>query len=216
VNDVQLNLLGCIVSVFAVVTTCVAQIWTGSMQKQHGLSSTQLLHNASPIMAATLLIIGVPVDAALMSPEAAEMFTFSVPSLFFTLLSCLIAVSVNFSTFLVIGKCDAVTYQVLGHLKTVLILILGFVALKNPANPRAIAGIVVAMVGMVAYAHEEQRSQAAAQTGAAHKEVAAVEAPGEKAGDAGVDAGSGGLLARDSSGTELELKARARSDTAAV
>jgi multidrug transporter EmrE-like cation transporter len=139
-----------------------------------------------------------------------------VPSLFFTLLSCLIAVSVNFSTFLVIGKCDAVTYQVLGHLKTVLILILGFVALKNPANPRAIAGIVVAMVGMVAYAHEEQRSQAAAQTGAAHKE-AAVEAPGEKAGDgAGVDAGNGGLLARDSSGTELELKARARSDTAAV
>jgi solute carrier family 35 protein E3 len=214
VNDVELNALGCVVSVFAVITTCVSQIWTGSMQKQHGVTSTQLLHNASPIMAATLLVIGVPVDAALMSPEAAALFTFSVPSIFFTLLSCLIAVSVNFSTFLVIGKCDAVTYQVLGHLKTVLILVLGFVALKNPANPRAIGGIFIAMVGMVAYAHEEQRAQAAAQSGAAQEKAAAL----EKAvlgveGGAGTGAGGNGdtgmaMHGRDSSGSDLELKVR--------
>ncbi len=85
----------------------------------------------------------------------------SVPSCFYIALSCLIAVSVNFSTFLVIGKCDAVTYQVLGHLKTVLILVLGFVMLKNPANPRAVSGIAIAMVGMVAYAHEEGKAAAA-------------------------------------------------------
>ena len=222
VNDVELNALGCVVSVFAVITTCVSQIWTGSMQKQHGVTSTQLLHNASPVMAATLLVIGVPVDAALMSPEASALFTFSVPSIFFTLLSCLIAVSVNFSTFLVIGKCDAGTYQVLGHLKTVLILVLGFVALKNPANPRAIGGIVIAMVGMVAYAHEEQRAQAAAQSGAAQEKAAAL----DKAvlgveGGAGTGAGGNGdtgvaLHPRESSGGDLELKARgARGDTAA-
>jgi|APGre2960657444_1045066.scaffolds.fasta_scaffold01335_1 solute carrier family 35 protein E3 len=79
----------------------------------------------------------------------------------------MIAISVNFSTFLVIGKCDAVTYQVLGHLKTVLILLLGFMVLKNPANPRAIGGILIAMVGMVAYAHEEGKAQAAAPPAAA-------------------------------------------------
>ena len=35
----------------------------------------------------------------------------SVPALTYIGLSCLIAVCVNFSTFLVLGKCDAVTYQ---------------------------------------------------------------------------------------------------------
>ena len=108
-------------------------------------------------MGCTLLAVGIPLDRMLMTP-AGELFTFSVPSCTYIVLSCIIAVSVNFSTFLVIGRCDAVTYQVLGHLKTVLILVLGFVVLKNPANPRAIAGIVLALVGMVAYAHEESKA----------------------------------------------------------
>jgi solute carrier family 35 protein E3 len=162
VNDVELNFLGTVVSAGAIVLTCVSQIWTGTMQKAHAISSTQLLHNAAPFMGLTLFVIGVPLDRILMTP-AGELFTFSVPACAYIVLSCAIAISVNFSTFLVIGKCDAVTYQVLGHLKTVLILILGFLVLKNPANPRALAGIFVAMLGMVAYAHEESKAAAAPQ-----------------------------------------------------
>lgn len=156
VNDVELNFLGTVVSCGAIVLTCVSQIWTGTMQKAHTVSSTQLLHGAAPLMGATLLAVGIPLDRMLMTP-AGELFTFSVPSCTYIVLSCIIAVSVNFSTFLVIGRCDAVTYQVLGHLKTVLILVLGFVVLKNPANPRAIAGIVLAMVGMMVRARARPR-----------------------------------------------------------
>jgi solute carrier family 35 protein E3 len=36
------------------------------------------------------------------------------------------ALGVNISNYLVLGKTSPLTYQVLGHLKTVLILILGF------------------------------------------------------------------------------------------
>lgn len=165
VNDVQLNFLGTVVSLGAIVTTCVSQIWTGSMQKQYNISATQLLHGAAPIMGAVLLVIGVPLDQALMTP-AGELFVFSSTSIAYVVLSCVIAIGVNLSTFLVIGKCDAVTYQVLGHLKTVLVLVLGYTILQNPANPRAVAGILIAMVGMVAYAHEEGRSQAAAAAAA--------------------------------------------------
>jgi solute carrier family 35 protein E3 len=177
VNDVELNLLGTVVSAGAIVLTCIAQIWTGTMQKAHAISSTQLLHCSAPFMGLTLLVIGVPLDRILMSP-AGELFMFSVPSCAYIALSCCIAISVNFSTFLVIGKCDAVTYQVLGHLKTVLILVLGFLLLKNPANPRAIAGIVVAMVGMVAYAAEESRAAAAPAAELEKAERAAAAAPG--------------------------------------
>ena len=53
------------------------------------------------------------------------------------------------------GKCDAVTYQVLGHLKTMLVLAFGFFMLNNPASWRNICGILCALVGMMAYGYCE-------------------------------------------------------------
>lgn len=69
------------------------------------------------------------------------------------MLSCLISVSVNFSTFLVIGKTSPVTYQVLGHLKTCLVLTFGYVLLHDPFNWRNIVGILIALVGMILYSY---------------------------------------------------------------
>lgn len=71
----------------------------------------------------------------------------------FISLSCLISVSVNFSTFLVIGKTSPVTYQVLGHLKTCLVLAFGYVLLHDPFSWRNIIGIIIAMIGMVFYSY---------------------------------------------------------------
>lgn len=71
----------------------------------------------------------------------------------FILLSCLIAVSVNFSTFLVIGKTSPVTYQVLGHLKTCLVLAFGYTLLHDPFTSRNIIGILIAIVGMGLYSY---------------------------------------------------------------
>ncbi|RXI04083.1 hypothetical protein DVH24_038357 [Malus domestica] len=98
VTDLQLNALGSFLSLLAVLTTCVAQI-------------------------------------------------------FFIVLSCLISVSVNFSTFLVIGRTSAVTYQVLGHLKTCLVLAFGYILLRDPFSWRNILGILIAIVGMVLYSY---------------------------------------------------------------
>lgn len=71
----------------------------------------------------------------------------------FITLSCLIAVSVNFSTFLVIGTTSPVTYQVLGHLKTCLILSFGYVLLRDPFTARNILGILIAIFGMGLYSY---------------------------------------------------------------
>lgn len=70
---------------------------------------------------------------------------------FFIILSCLISVSVNFSTFLVIGKTSPVTYQVLGHLKTCLVLAFGYILLQNPFSWQNVFGIAIAVVGMGLY-----------------------------------------------------------------
>ncbi|KAF5951379.1 hypothetical protein HYC85_009323 [Camellia sinensis] len=81
----------------------------------------------------------------------------------FIILSCLIAVSVNFSTFLVIGKTSPVTYQVLGHLKTCLVLAFGYTLLHDPFTSRNIIGILIAILGMALYSyfcsHENKKKQ---------------------------------------------------------
>lgn len=65
----------------------------------------------------------------------------------------MISVSVNFSTFLVIGKTSPVTYQVLGHLKTCLVLAFGYILLHDPFSWQNILGILIAVVGMALYSY---------------------------------------------------------------
>ena len=165
VTDVRLNFLGTVVSLFAVATTCVSQIWTNTMQREHAVDSTQLLLAASPYMAATLAAVALPLDVGLNGGGRASSTSTTDASdesgastcavVVVAAATCTIAVAVNFSTFLVIGKCDAVTYQVLGHLKTCLVLAFGFFALGDAIHLRNALGIGVALVGMGAYGAAE-------------------------------------------------------------
>ncbi|KAL3625762.1 UDP-xylose transporter 3 [Castilleja foliolosa] len=152
VTDLQLNVLGSVLSLLAVVTTCVAQIMTNTIQKKFKVSSTQLLYQSCPYQAITLFVTGPFVDG-LLTNQNVFAFNYTPQVLAFIVLSCLISVSVNFSTFLVIGKTSPVTYQVLGHLKTCLVLAFGYCLLRDPFNWRNILGILIAMVGMVLYSY---------------------------------------------------------------
>ncbi|CAI5958827.1 unnamed protein product [Closterium sp. NIES-64] len=152
VTDLELNFVGTVLAALAIVSTCVAQIMTNTIQKGYKVSSTQLLYQSSPFQALILILSGPFVDAYLTGHNVfAFDYTFNVIS--FILLSCFIAVAVNFSSFLVIGKTSPVTYQVLGHLKTCLVLGMGYLLLNNPFSWRNAGGILVALVGMVLYSY---------------------------------------------------------------
>ncbi|XP_050914856.1 UDP-xylose transporter 2 [Lathyrus oleraceus] len=114
--------------------------------------STQLLYQSCPYQATTLLISGPYLDKLLTSQNVFA-FKYTTQATVFIVLSCLISISVNFSTFLVIGKTSPVTYQVLGHLKTCLVLAFGYTLLHDPFSWRNIMGILLAMVGMILYSY---------------------------------------------------------------
>ncbi|VFQ76635.1 unnamed protein product [Cuscuta campestris] len=190
VTDLQLNLLGSILSLLAIITTCIAQIMTNTIQKKFKVSSTQLLYQSCPYQAITLLVTGPFVDGLLTNKNVFA-FNYTPKVLAFIVLSCLISVSVNFSTFLVIGKTSPVTYQVLGHLKTCLVLAFGYVLLHDPFSWRNILGIFVAVVGMVVYSYyctiesQQKASEASAQVSQAK----------ENESDPLINAEKGGILA---------------------
>lgn len=158
VYDVSVNLVGTIFAVCAVLFTALAQIFTSSYQKQLECDALQLLYHTSPLIAIGMLTM-IPLFDNVKYLVQTE---FSIPLINHVLLTCLLALGVNISNYLVLGKTSPLTYQVLGHLKTVLILVLGFVVFRYKAEPRALLGIVIALVGVIAYTELKRRAPKAA------------------------------------------------------
>ena len=64
-------------------------------------------------------------------------------------LSALLGLLVSVSTFLLIGATSALTYNVCGHVKTVIILAGGVLIFGDEMPPKKLAGICIAMSGII-------------------------------------------------------------------
>uniref|UniRef100_A0A2N9J1Q6 Sugar phosphate transporter domain-containing protein n=1 Tax=Fagus sylvatica TaxID=28930 RepID=A0A2N9J1Q6_FAGSY len=82
----------------------------------------------------------------------------SLQQYMFIILSCTIAVGTNLSQFICIGRFTAVSFQVLGHMKTILVLIMGFFFFgKEGLNLHVVLGMVIAVVGMIWYGNASSK-----------------------------------------------------------
>lgn len=73
-------------------------------------------------------------------------------------LSCGIAVGTNLSQFICIGRFTAVSFQVIGHMKTILVLILGFTLFgREGINVQVVLGMIIAIVGMIWYGNASSK-----------------------------------------------------------
>ncbi|KAH9757714.1 UDP-rhamnose/UDP-galactose transporter 6 [Citrus sinensis] len=78
----------------------------------------------------------------------------SIQQYIFLILSCTIAVGTNLSQFICIGRFTAVSFQVLGHMKTILVLIMGFLFFgKEGLNLHVVLGMIIAVFGMIWYSN---------------------------------------------------------------
>ena len=91
-------------------------------------------------------------------------YEWNIPQIRDVLISCGLALGVNISNYLVLGKTSPLTYQVIGHLKTISILLLGAMLFKKPTSPQSVVGVVIAMGGVISYTEVKRRI---AQQGAA-------------------------------------------------
>lgn len=153
VYDLSLNFIGLIFAACAVVATSMAQIFTNTYQKSLDCNAMQLLHHTAPIIAVGMLIM-CPIFDNTSNLYNYQYTTGCITRIF---ISCCFALGVNISNYLVLGQTSPLTYQVLGHLKTILILILGFAYFHNPIDSRNIIGIFIAMCGVVMYTEVKRR-----------------------------------------------------------
>jgi len=156
VSDVQLNLVGSIFAGVAVIATTLAQIYTNTKQQELGLDHMQLLYHTSPLISVFMLMLA-PLFDQFTGPTGLFAYEHSAGVLNWIFLTCILAVGVNVTNYLVLGKTSPLTYQVVGHLKTCMILVLGFVVFNYPIVLKNLFGIVVALLGMVWYTELKRR-----------------------------------------------------------
>jgi len=158
VYDLDMNFVGSCFAICAVVATSMAQIFTSTYQKSLGCDALQLLYHTSPIILVGMIVMCPMFD----DTTALTNFVYSPGAVYRIMVSCCFALGVNISNYLVLGKLGPLTYQVVGHLKTVLILVLGFLMFNKALDMRNVIGIVIAMTGVIAYS-EIKRTESTTQ-----------------------------------------------------
>ncbi|XP_009408432.2 UDP-rhamnose/UDP-galactose transporter 3 [Musa acuminata AAA Group] len=150
VTDVKVNAKGFFCACAAVVSSSFQQISIGSLQKKYAIGSFELLSKTAPMQALSLVSLGPIIDYCLNGKSILK-YEFSPGAIIFILLSCLLAVFCNISQYLCIGRFSAVSFQVLGHMKTVCVLILGWLLFDSELTLNNIMGMAIAVIGMVVY-----------------------------------------------------------------
>uniref|UniRef100_A0A2N9J790 Sugar phosphate transporter domain-containing protein n=1 Tax=Fagus sylvatica TaxID=28930 RepID=A0A2N9J790_FAGSY len=152
VTDLNVNGKGFLCACVGILSTSFQQIEQsiGSLQKKYSVSSFELLSKTAPIQAISLLVLGPAIDYYL-TRKLISNYKLSSGAFVFILLSCSLAVFCNVSQYLCIGRFSAVSFQVLGHMKTVCVLTLGWLLFDSELTLKNILGMVLAVVGMVVY-----------------------------------------------------------------
>ena len=162
VSDVSVTTYGFSVAFGCVVITALYQIWAGSKQKELHASSMQLLHEYTPIAFVMMLVLipllepsgmGDVMSGSIPSEKTVLGFPLTFGCVMAIFCSTVLGVLVSLSTFLFIGVTSTLTYNVAGHLKTVLILAGGVVLYGDDLNSKKALGLVMAMAGIVYYTH---------------------------------------------------------------
>ncbi|GAB4847691.1 UDP-rhamnose/UDP-galactose transporter 6 [Ancistrocladus abbreviatus] len=157
VTDVSVNGTGFIAAFVAVWSTSLQQYYVHHLQRKYSLSSFNLLGHTAPVQAVSLLIVGPLLDLWLTNKRVYA-YDYTFASVFFIVLSCIIAIGTNLSQFICIGRFSAVTFQVLGHMKTILVLVLGFVFFgREGVNLHVVMGMAIAILGMVWYGNASSK-----------------------------------------------------------
>jgi len=118
--------------------------------------STQLLDQFSPV-AAGMLAVCIPILEPLGLGAGGETrstllgYNMTFGAALAIAISSVLGLLVNYSTFLVIGETSSLTYNVVGHIKTVIILVGGVLLFGDDMEFRKALGVGVTIVGMVWY-----------------------------------------------------------------
>ncbi|PXF46491.1 Solute carrier family 35 member E3 [Gracilariopsis chorda] len=152
VTDFRLNLTGTIYAVAGVIVTSFYQIWSGTLQRSLDCNALQLQTYVAPLAALFILPLMPLLDQYDMNDlHSIWYYNLNVQNGAVIALTGFFGFLVNVSIFLVIGRSSAVSYNILGHCKTVVVLMSDFLLFGRPKSFKSSFGIVLTLVGVFWY-----------------------------------------------------------------
>lgn len=163
-TDFRLNFVGTMFALANIFCTSFYQIWCGALQKSLDANPLQLQLYIAPLSALSIIPV-VPIFDNYSITSSTSIFRF-VPTLHNVsaiLFTGVLALCVNVSIFLVIGKTSAVTYNVVGNAKTAFLFMVDFIVFGRPFEPTNIFGMALTLCGVIWYTQMKLKARAEAE-----------------------------------------------------
>lgn len=153
-SEMEYSLKGCGYALFGIISTSYSQMLIGDFQKKYQLSGSELQLVIAPYQFIISIVCSTLFDAtgdgSFMTNE------FQLLDLVILVGTCFFAAWANISAFTLIGYASPISFQVIGHIKTILVLICA--SFLFPMNIDTIAqkafagvGALIALIGSVLY-----------------------------------------------------------------
>ena len=153
VSQVDMTMIGLIVGCVGSLSTAWYQVLNKAIQTDYDVRPLQILQFEQPYTALFSALFSPATDKLSELPS----YTLTGDCAVLLLLSGVCAFGVNVTCYLIIGKTSPITYAVVGHSKTVMVLLFGFVVMQETVTLRGALGLVVAFCAIVGYTHYSQQ-----------------------------------------------------------
>lgn len=149
--DIKFNFTGIVFALFGVFVTSVYQVWVGQTQKDLNVNAMQLLNYQAPLSAGVLVLVIPFFEPVFGAGGIFHLWPLHVWVL--VLSSGIVAFSINLTIFWIIGNTSPVTYNMVGHLKFCLTLMIGYFLFHDILATRQIVGVLCTLSGVFVYSH---------------------------------------------------------------
>lgn len=172
VTDATLQAFGIMIAFVSVICSSSYSVLVGVKQKELEVGSMQMLHEHSPLAAVFLIVILpfmepiLPLESEQLNtsfPTSERMSLFSwvqhkatFMAVFVILLSSIMGLLLNWSMFLMIGSTSPLTFNVVGHLKTVIVIIGGVFFFGDTIPFMKAISLLIAAIGIAWYSYLKQ------------------------------------------------------------
>eukprot|EP00002_Diphylleia_rotans_P022627 TRINITY_DN4433_c0_g1_i1.p1 TRINITY_DN4433_c0_g1~~TRINITY_DN4433_c0_g1_i1.p1 ORF type:complete len:314 (+),score=68.27 TRINITY_DN4433_c0_g1_i1:44-985(+) len=158
-HDVQFNILGTVIAILGEVAKATSQVLTGNKHTELKVNSMQLLYHQAPISACYLVFLTVIFDDISVSPDSFQTIEFDHGIVTMIFVSSLLAFAFNLSNYYLIDMVGPLTYNVIGHFKTIAVIVIGNVYFGYKIVFENLLGIALTIAGLAWYSHIKTRGQ---------------------------------------------------------
>lgn len=151
-EEISTNMAGIVWGFLGVATTSLSQIFFGPLKKGLGLDAFQLLFHTSPWLTfgSFLMIPSFEKVDALIAYDLSSAVVLNL------LLTCIVAVAFNISNYVVLAEISPLSYSIMGHLKTVVIISVGSYLFSTYPSSLMLGGMLTAIMGVLLFTFEKE------------------------------------------------------------